>query len=321
MAALVDFFNLMSYDYAGSWSPTTGHQSNLYPYTGGFVDTNSAINAFIDQGVEPAKLVMGYPTYGRGWTGVTPDKFGLNQPYTGISTGTWEQGIYDYKVILNTLIPAGYQVMWDATAQQSFLWSASKQEMVAFDDAITVYNKALYVNQKGLGGLVTWEASADAERNSSNNLINVARTALDSFDSACNNLHYPMSVFTNINNIPNDPSVGPAPTPALPSITLPTIPPSSPVSESIPAPISSASMSLPTPAGTVAPTPMMSAPMPVAISVPTPSPTSGSCSCGLKYIVFDNVNIDGQITFNGVTIKGQIEFVYASGTSTPSPAP
>jgi len=310
MSPLVDFFNLMSYDYAGSWSSTTGHQSNLYPYTGGLVDTDSAINAFIANGIDPSKLVLGYPSYGRGWTGVTPNHFGLNQPYTGTSAGNWEQGIYDYKTILNTLVPSGYQVMWDATAQQSFLWSAQKQEWVAFDDATTVYNKALYVNQKGLGGLMTWEASADAANDSSSNLINVARTALNSFDNSRNNLYYPTSTFTNINNLPNDYSAGPAPTPSLPLITVPTLPSSSPSPVPEPAPVSTLAPAL-TPTPTPAPAPAPS---------PTPGITLSGLPGSLQYIVFNNVSIDGQIIFNGVTINGRIEFGYASDT-TPTSTP
>jgi hypothetical protein len=59
-------------------------------------------------------------------------------------------------------------------------------------------------------------------------------------------------------------------------------------------------------------------PAPISVQTPISVPvttTASSCPCALKYIVFDNVNIDGQITFNGVKINGRIEFIYAEQTS------
>src|SRR5690606_3870364 len=66
ISGLVDFINLMNYDYAGSWTTTTGHQSNLYPYSGSTLSTDASINDYIAAGFDPSKIVLGYPTYGRG---------------------------------------------------------------------------------------------------------------------------------------------------------------------------------------------------------------------------------------------------------------
>jgi chitinase len=56
MNEAVDMWNLMAYDYAGSWSPVTDHQSNLY---GGTTNTKQAIDWYVAQGATKSKINMG----------------------------------------------------------------------------------------------------------------------------------------------------------------------------------------------------------------------------------------------------------------------
>ena len=79
--AVVDFVNLMTYDFRTS-DPIAGHHANLYLHP---ADTkqrsvDSAVREFIAAGVPPAKIVVGVPFYGRAWADIKGEGTGLYQP-------------------------------------------------------------------------------------------------------------------------------------------------------------------------------------------------------------------------------------------------
>merc|ERR1711977_820018 len=63
MDKYLDFWNLMAYDYAGSWDSCAGHQSNLKPSEHNSAatpfNTDQAVEHYKQQGVHPSKIVWG----------------------------------------------------------------------------------------------------------------------------------------------------------------------------------------------------------------------------------------------------------------------
>ncbi|CAF1147633.1 unnamed protein product, partial [Brachionus calyciflorus] len=72
ISQLVDFVNLMAYDFHGSWSSKTGFHSALYPKTGDTTWENTlnadwSVNYWIKKGCPKEKLILGLAFYGRGF--------------------------------------------------------------------------------------------------------------------------------------------------------------------------------------------------------------------------------------------------------------
>ncbi|KAI1357160.1 glycosyl hydrolases family 18-domain-containing protein [Xylaria arbuscula] len=194
VSAGVNQFNMLAYDYAGSWDTTAGHQANLYPDPAHALNTpfstDAAIQAYITAGVPPGKIILGLPLYGRAFENTA----GLGQTYSGIGSGSWESGTWDYKVL-----PRSGAEMYDATAGASYSYDNVAKELISYDNVASVQKKVTYLQSKGLGGTMFWEASGDRADNRS--LIAAAYHAQGgsgSLEKTQNLLSYLNSKYDNI---------------------------------------------------------------------------------------------------------------------------
>jgi len=96
---------------------------------------------------------MGMPLYGRAFASTQ----GPGTPFSGTGEGSWEQGVWDYKV----LPQPGSQVHYDQEICASWSYNPSTQVMVSFDTPEVVHQKANFVRDNGLGGGMWWESSGD----------------------------------------------------------------------------------------------------------------------------------------------------------------
>ncbi|KAK3352841.1 glycoside hydrolase superfamily [Lasiosphaeria hispida] len=190
MAGVLDWFNLMAYDYAGSWDATAGHQANLFPLGTGATpySTDRAVSDYIAAGVPASKIVLGMPIYGRSFANTD----GTGKPSTGVGGGTWENGVYDYKVLPRP----GAQVFTDEKAGATYSYDPATKELVSFDTAELIGKKVSWLKQRGLGGSMFWEASAD--RTDGGSLIATSSRSLGWLDSAQNQLAFPSSQYDNM---------------------------------------------------------------------------------------------------------------------------
>lgn len=192
MSEVLDFFNLMAYDYAGSWDTLTGHQANLYPSPDNLnstpFSTEGAIVGYLSAGVPPSKIVLGMPIYGRSFDQTS----GLGQPFTGVGSGTWESGVWDYK----GLPRSGATEAYDEVAGATYSYDATTKELISYDTAEMIQRKVEYLKSKGLAGSMFWEASAD--RTDDGSLIQTSYKSLGSLDGSQNLLSYPDSQYANI---------------------------------------------------------------------------------------------------------------------------
>ncbi|KAJ6600774.1 glycosyl hydrolases family 18-domain-containing protein [Mycena sp. CBHHK59/15] len=188
MDQALTFWNLMAYDYAGSWLTFADNQANLYGGARTGVSTDAAVKHFISSGATAGKITMGIPLYGRAFEVTT----GLGQPYNGIGPGTTEAGVYSYK----TLPLAGAQVIENTTDVSSYSYNPSTKELVSYDTPNIVKLKAQYTIANGLAGSMFWELSTDKIGASS--LVGTSAGVLGSLDQTKNHISYPSSKWDNI---------------------------------------------------------------------------------------------------------------------------
>ncbi|KAL8893133.1 MAG: hypothetical protein Q9215_000139 [Flavoplaca cf. flavocitrina] len=192
MDQYLDMWNLMAYDYAGSWDATSGHQANLYPSgenpTSTPFSTDAAIRYYTSHGVKASKIVLGMPLYGR--TFLNTD--GPGKKYSEIGEGSYEKGIWDFKA----LPKEGAKEEINKKIGASWSYDAGKKIMVTYDTKEMVQQKIEYIKKEGLGGGMWWESSADKKGGES--LIGTVAKGLGNLDKSQNTLQYPDSKYDNL---------------------------------------------------------------------------------------------------------------------------
>lgn len=192
---VIDAFNLMAYDYAGSWDTNSGHQANLYPDpsnpTSTPFSTDTAVTDYLNAGVPASKIVLGMPIYGRSFEQTN----GIGQPFSGIGGGSWENGVWDFKALPR----AGATELYDSAAIASYSYDRGSRELISYDTPAVVRLKVAYLKSKGLGGSMFWEASGD--RADDGSLLKISFETLGGTtdqDKTENQLDYPNSKYDNI---------------------------------------------------------------------------------------------------------------------------
>ncbi|MFM8436630.1 MAG: glycoside hydrolase family 18 protein, partial [Planctomycetia bacterium] len=171
----VDFFNLMSYDFHGTWEKTTGHQSAFTGDPIGY-DIKTAVDLYRAAGVPAGKIVLGAPLYTRAWSGVADGgDGGYAEQASGSAPGTFEAGVYDYKDLLRQVQdPAsGWKIYWDDTAQATYVYNRSKGLFSSFETPTSIAQRAQWAEDIGLGGMMFWDITNDA-LDSPESLVNAA---------------------------------------------------------------------------------------------------------------------------------------------------
>jgi chitinase len=166
IAPLLDFINVMTYDFAGSWSKVTAFNAPLYAYgeaEGAKFGGDDAIRAYLAAGVPAEKLCLGVPFYGRAFGGVKTvgDAHGLGQPFDPKAKLTSADG-WGWRAIStkygDRIASQGH---CHDNAQVPWLFDPETGLFISYDDPQSLRNKAKYAREQGLGGVMIWELSDD----------------------------------------------------------------------------------------------------------------------------------------------------------------
>lgn len=155
----VDYIYIMGYDYNGQWSTVTGHHSNLYRNKKSAIKENTCDGVKSYLKVCPAnKLVVGVPAYGYAWKGVNLQNDGLFSPVTS-SISPDEMNLVYNNIKDNFINKNGYKRYWDDKSKSAYLYNGDI--FITYEDTEAIVNKANFVKEKNLGGLMYWEYTQD----------------------------------------------------------------------------------------------------------------------------------------------------------------
>ena len=165
LGALVDEVGLMTYDFNGPWSSTTGLIAPLASNSPDDGSVEQSVAAWKAAGLPAQKLLMGLPFYGYGWRQVSAENHGFGQdgrPIRGDRPYRFIQSLIASSTQQADLQPAGTTptvVYRDPVSQAPWLFDGSS--FWTYEDQISIQTKATYAAREQLAGFMIWELSGD----------------------------------------------------------------------------------------------------------------------------------------------------------------
>ncbi|WP_331681687.1 peroxiredoxin [Romboutsia sp.] len=143
IAPLINYFNLMSYDFTAGETGEQGkkHQANLYDselsLPGYSIDR--WVKNLEEAGMPASKILLGVPFYGRLGATITKSYDQLRESYINKN---------------------GYEYVFDEKAQVPYVMKEDQFAM-SYDDPLSIYLKGQYVLKNCLGGIFAWTSTYD----------------------------------------------------------------------------------------------------------------------------------------------------------------
>ncbi|XP_046753665.1 probable chitinase 2 [Diprion similis] len=164
----LDFINIMTYDFHGSWDHITGHNTPLYPAkrettaVSRGLNVNASVNYWLNHGVPARKLVLGTALYGRTFTLSNSRKYTPGSAASGPGRAgqyTRQPGMLGYNEICEQQSHSTWITAWDV--EQRVPYAHYGDQWVSFDNVKSITEKANYVKKMGLGGAMVWSIETD----------------------------------------------------------------------------------------------------------------------------------------------------------------
>jgi chitinase len=196
VADTVDWIDVMTFDFHGSWDPITAFNSpfsfdpNEPPVGNGVIqstwNTAGSVDYFLQNGVRPSKLAVGIPFYGKEYVGVGDANHGLYRAHgaaPGNDSPTYhdlvDTGLADANLtpIGPTAVDGsgagvnGFTSYFDAAAGAPWLYNPALNggTFISYVDPASVAERIGLVRALGLRGAFAWEVSND---DNANDLVN-----------------------------------------------------------------------------------------------------------------------------------------------------
>jgi chitinase len=158
LTPIVDFYNVMTYDFHGPWTNHAGHNSPLFSN-----DSDPGHDGSIDESMTPSLNKLGVP----------PEKINLGTAFYGYESPAAQ--LYDqcncekstpsrdYTYIKQRIGKDGWVSSLDPVAMAPYLVRGSPAPgFITYDDSASTARKVVYALEvRNLGGVFMWELSGD----------------------------------------------------------------------------------------------------------------------------------------------------------------
>jgi len=183
MDKLLNWFNVMTYDFHGAFDPVTNFNTPLNPVTGDPVASSKftvsqGLQAYVAKGAPASHLLPGVAFYGRGWSNVQagPGGDGLFQPASGAgATGGEQPGTAGYWKLVDIFKAPGWVFRYNTQAEAPYAFNPGTREFWSYDDERSIGAKAAYFRANGYGGAMYWMANQDSNNVLLNKLSSVIK--------------------------------------------------------------------------------------------------------------------------------------------------
>ena len=185
-AQYIDYISIMTYDMQSGTTAT--HQSALNYKSGScYKAISNAYTYYVtNSGINPKKLIIGIPFYGRKFTNTA----GLGQSATSAGALTYSEIVSSY---LNNV---SYEQYWDSNCQVPYLYSSSEQVFITYDNPASIAIKTKYAADNGFAGMMYWQDAQD----SGDTLFNALMDAMDENELGFRKNNSLLSLLAGANN-------------------------------------------------------------------------------------------------------------------------
>lgn len=162
MASVLDWINLMTYDYHGSWEAASGHLAALHGDPEG-KDIGTTVKVYLEAGVPARAMTLGIPFYGKGWIGCKPGPRddGLLQPCAAAVTDPPEATFEYWRLRTQGYLDGTRGFVKGRASSVPYLYAPTTGTFITYEDEASVRDKIRYLKARGLRGAMYWELASD----------------------------------------------------------------------------------------------------------------------------------------------------------------
>lgn len=146
---LLDWIGIMTYDFHGSWTNHSGHNSPLYqPKSDADGSADQSLKHYLAKGVSASKLCIGVGFYG--WLFTSPSLYSASTAASQVT----------YTNIIPRL-SSGWKYNWDQVSYVPYLTDPNNTQVLTYDDTASVRFKCEYIKNQNLAGMIIWAIGQD----------------------------------------------------------------------------------------------------------------------------------------------------------------
>ncbi|XP_034663625.1 chitotriosidase-1 [Drosophila subobscura] len=166
-----DYVNLMAYDFHfyREDTPFTGLNAPLYAHATDMsimatFNINYTVHWWLQNGLEPQRLVVGLPTYGHSFTLVSP----LNHRIGAPASGYGKCGHYGFTTLSQTCECAARYLkpLYFYDTETCSPYVSGLQEWISYENQTSIACKTNYIKSLNLGGVMVFSLNTDDLKNS-----------------------------------------------------------------------------------------------------------------------------------------------------------